>query len=264
MIDHQIAKAILAVKKQVKQLGVDERNEHGRYNYVSVDKFYDVIGKLMAEAGLALLIDETATEVKEGKSGNPWLFAQYDLSFMHETGAVSEPLRRSLALPINGPQTYGAAQSYIEKQFLRQIFKVPTGEKDADNTAQNDTPSAGANTQQQPRRGRPPKLFTPPDTTKSFAPDQQGGEQTQHVHGPGDQTGTVYGPETAAQVRIRALIDRFAHHIKTAPSVQALNLCFEDGRDELAEIEAAGENGKAAVETLRGRFMERIKVLEGG
>jgi hypothetical protein len=130
-----IAAAILAVKKQVKALGSDERNEHGRYNFVSVDKFYERIGKLMAEAGLALLIDETSTEVRASdKSGNPWLFAQYLLSFMHETGAMSAGLRRSIALPISGPQAFGAAQSYIEKQFLRQVFKVPTGEKDADDT----------------------------------------------------------------------------------------------------------------------------------
>ena len=128
-----IAAAIVAVKKQVKQLGADDKNEHGRYNFVSVDKFYERIGKLMAEAGLALLIDETVTDVRASdKSGNPWLFAQYDLTFMHESGALSHPLHRSIALPISGPQAFGAAQSYIEKQFLRQVFKVPTGERDGD------------------------------------------------------------------------------------------------------------------------------------
>lgn len=136
-----IAAAIIAVKKQVKALGSDERNEHGRYSYVSVDKFYERIGKLMADAGLALLIDETSTDVRAGeqradrdKPPAPWLFAQYALAFMHESGAMSATLRRSIALPISGPQAFGAAQSYIEKQFLRQVFKVPTGEKDADDT----------------------------------------------------------------------------------------------------------------------------------
>jgi hypothetical protein len=136
----EIAKAIIAVKKQVKQLGTDDRNPHGGYSYVSVDKFYDSIGKPMAEAGLALLIDETGSDVKEGSSGKPWLFAQYSLSFLHESGVVSDPLRRSLALPISGPQAYGAAQSYVEKQFLRQVFKIPIGEKDADSIAPEDTP----------------------------------------------------------------------------------------------------------------------------
>jgi len=133
-----IAQAIIAVKKQVRQIGTDERNEHGKYPYVSVDRFYERIGPMMAGAGIALLIDETDSEVKEGKSGAPWLFAHYALAFMHEDGSVSDPMRRSIAMPINGPQTYGAAQSYIEKQFLRQIFKIPTGERDADEVAQGD------------------------------------------------------------------------------------------------------------------------------
>ena len=152
-----IAAAIIAVKAKVRQLGADERNQHGGYNYVSVDKMYATIGKLMAEAGLALLIDETVAEVRtserardDGKAPAPWLFVQYDLAFMHESGAVSAPLRRSCALPISGPQAYGAAQSYIEKQFLRQVFKVPTGEKDADDIAQSD--EAPAATRQPPKR----------------------------------------------------------------------------------------------------------------
>ena len=135
-----IAAAIIAVKKRIRQLGADENNPHGGYKYVSVDKFYASIGPMMAEAGLALLIDEVETDVKEGSSGKPWLFARYALRFMHESGAVAPPLMRSIAMPISGPQAFGAAQSYIEKQFIRQVMKIPTGEKDADETAQNEVP----------------------------------------------------------------------------------------------------------------------------
>lgn len=147
-----IATAIIAVKKRVRQLGSDERNEHGRYGYVSVDKFYATIGPMMAEAGLALLIDEVAADVRSSERtddrgqtrSSSWLFARYEVRFLHESGALSLPLRRSLAMPISGPQAFGAAQSYVEKQFLRQVFKVPTGEKDADDTPQNqDAPAYG-------------------------------------------------------------------------------------------------------------------------
>jgi hypothetical protein len=57
-----------------------------------------------------------------------------------------------VALPISGPQAYGAAQSYVEKQFLRQVFKIPTGDKDADDTAPStDAPGgrSGARTAQE-------------------------------------------------------------------------------------------------------------------
>jgi ERF superfamily len=135
-----IAAAIIKVAAQVRQIGVDENNPHGGYKYVSVDRFYSIIGPMMAEAGLALLIDEVETDVKEGSSGKPWLFARYALRFMHESGAIAPPLMRSIAMPISGPQAFGAAQSYIEKQFIRQVMKIPTGDKDADETAQNETP----------------------------------------------------------------------------------------------------------------------------
>lgn len=162
----EIAKAIIAVAKEVKRLGADSNNEHARYAYVSVDKFYEQIGKLMAEAGLAVIVDETGSDVKEGKSGNPWLFMRYQLMFMHESGATSPPMGRSCALPISGPQAFGAAQSYVEKQFLRQVFKVPTGEKDADDTAPQDGAApAGAPRQQHQRQQAAP----PDDAVKAEA-----------------------------------------------------------------------------------------------
>lgn len=154
----EIAKAIIVVAKGVKQLGTTDENQHGRYKYVSVDRFYEVIGKLMRDAGLALIIDEIHDEVREGKSGNPWLFMRYNLMFMHESGATSPPMRRSCALPISGPQAFGAAQSYTEKQFLRQVFKVPTGEKDADDTApaaDNAAPASAPRQQHQRQQPTP-------------------------------------------------------------------------------------------------------------
>jgi ERF superfamily protein len=161
-----IAAAIIAVKKQVKQLGFDQENKHGGYKSVSVDKMYETVGQMMAGAGLAVIIDEISTDVRSNdKTGNAWLFAQYALSFMHESGVMSAALRRSIALPISGPQAFGSAQSYVEKQFMRQVFKVPTGDKDADDTAPSDgTVPAGRTearqTQQSPSgattaRGRP-------------------------------------------------------------------------------------------------------------
>lgn len=247
----EIAKAIIAVKKQVKQLGSDESNKHGGYAYVSVDKFYERIGKLMADAGLALLIDETESEIRPGgKEGNGWLFARYHLAFLHESGAVSEWLRRSLALPINGPQTFGAAQSYIEKQYLRQIFKIPTGEKDADDVAQTDTPPVK-------RAGMVRAADVPPNGNGHQA------KPATPLNKAALPVSVEEPPEvTAARQRVRMLIDKYIRLIGTAPSVHALNMTFEDGQDELREIEEAGEKGQAAAKALREKFMKRISELE--
>jgi hypothetical protein len=48
------------------------------------------------------------------------------------------PLRRHWAGPVTGPQTFGAAESYVRKAFMRGIYMVPTGEKDGDDTAPRD------------------------------------------------------------------------------------------------------------------------------
>lgn len=257
----EIASAIIAVKKQVKQLGSDEKNDHGGYRYVSVDKFYERIGPMMAEAGLALLIDETETEVRvtetTDRSGTirrtPWLFAQYSLAFMHEGGETSAPMRRSLAMPITGPQSYGAAQSYVEKQFLRQVFKIPTGEKDADETPQDQEAPA------RPQAARPQTN----GATRTASPPPP--PAPRHVNTAAIPATAEEPPEiTAARQRVRMLIDRYDHRIKTAPHKQALELVMDDGRDELAEIEAAGEAGKTAAAKLRDKYLRRMAAFDEG
>jgi len=249
MMPAEIAKAIMQVKAQVKQLGADERNEHARYNYVSVDKFYAIIGPMMAEAGLALLINEAESEVRPSDKGTPWLFARYELTFLHESGAMSVlPMSRSLAMPINGPQTYGAAQSYIEKQFLRQVFKVPTGEKDADETEQGQSAPVG----------RPQERIQTNGATRAVAAPLPPARPA-HVNG---ATLPAHPEESAeatfAKQRVRMLIDKYDRRIKTAPHKDALALTLDDGRDDLAEIEAAGERGKEAARALRDKAMRRM------
>lgn len=245
-----IAAAIIAVKKQVKQLGADDRNEHSKYNFVSVDKFYATIGKLMADAGLALLIDETSAEVKtserkrdDGKDPATWLFVEYNLAFLHETGALSRPLRRSCALPISGPQAYGAAQSYIEKQFLRQVFKVPTGERDADETKQDEGGAQGLS------GGRTAQGSTPAART--------GHQRQQAAPAPSEK-------KVEATKRYKELRDEIDASM-TVPSLESLDGCpawvaFEK---ILREVEAK-ETADNAVEQLRNRIERRREMLTGG
>jgi hypothetical protein len=39
---------------------------------------------------------------------------------------------------VTGPQTFGAAESYVRKAFMRGLYMVPTGEKDGDELAARD------------------------------------------------------------------------------------------------------------------------------
>lgn len=259
----EIAKAIMQVKTQIKQLGADERNAHASYNYVSVDKFYERIGPLMAEAGLALLINEAESEVRISETTDnqgrerktPWLFCRYELTFLHESGAMSAlPMARSLAMPINGPQTYGAAQSYIEKQFLRQVFKVPTGEKDADETEQGQAAPTGRPQARAQTNGATRTLAAPPPP-----------ERPAHVNGASLPVHPEEdGDTTAARQRVRMLIDKLDHGIKGAKNSFALGLLWSapETEDALAEIEKAGSDGAAAVSALRSKYARQEEKLK--
>jgi len=67
-----------------------------------------------------------------------------------------------------------------------------------------------------------------------------------------------------ARQHIKALIIKYTGIIKTAPHRIALELAFDDGREELNEIEAAGENGKNAARELRDRYMRRLAEFSEG
>lgn len=132
-ISQNIARSIVNVSRDVRQLGVDDRNKHGGYDFVSVDKFYAAVGPIMAQHGLATLSDVVSSEIIETDSDDKvrlHLFVQYDIYLIHESGDVHGPIRRDVTVVASGPQSYAAAESFAMKYFLRSTFKIPTGDKD--------------------------------------------------------------------------------------------------------------------------------------
>jgi hypothetical protein len=134
----EMIKAVAAVILEVKKLGKEGNNTFARYRYTSVDQFFEALGPLMAKHGLVDVVDERATAVEVREVANDrgevkrsaWLIADYDIILFHESGASYGPLRRSIQVPATGAQSFASAQSYVEKYFLRTLFKVPTGDVD--------------------------------------------------------------------------------------------------------------------------------------
>lgn len=146
-----IAAGIVNVMSKVKQLGADGRNDHGRYNFVSVDKFYSAIGPLCAAAGIFVLANETSSETYEAKNSKGdtvnMLRIVYAMNIVHETGAMYGPVERSVTVVAAGPQAYASALSFVTKYFMRNLFQIPTGEKDdADLAEPENTPVPPKNT----------------------------------------------------------------------------------------------------------------------
>lgn len=123
-----VAKGVIATTRGVGKLYRDARNNFAEYNYVSIDSFYEALGPLMAEAGVFTIVDEIKAVVDKGM-----LACEYEIFLVSEEGDMYGPIKTNVTVKAQGPQAYASAKSYAEKYFLRQIFKVPTGEKiDAD------------------------------------------------------------------------------------------------------------------------------------
>lgn len=127
----KLAAALIAVSGDVKQLGKSERNEFAKYNFVSVDRFYEAIGSLMAKHGVHVIPDCVESEViANAKTGKPLLRERWAFTILHESGESAGPFHRTVTVPAEGAQAHGSSESYAQKQFLRGVFRVPTGDKD--------------------------------------------------------------------------------------------------------------------------------------
>ena len=129
----QILAAIVLAKSKIRRLAKADRNLDEAYAFTSIDSFLEHINPICVEAGLVILMDEVS--VMDGALGarqgsESWLRITYDITLAHISGETLGPFRRHVDIPRSGPQAFGAAQSYVLKQFLRAQFQIATGEAD--------------------------------------------------------------------------------------------------------------------------------------
>lgn len=150
----EIAKAIVEVEGKIKRLAKDDKNEFQKYMFTSVDAFYEAVGPLMAEAKIFSFPHQVSKDVSEQSSTDDrgvtkkstWLSMDFDIFIYHETGTAWGPFRRSMRVPASGAQAFGSSDSYVQKQFLRTLFKIPTGDaEDADHYEQRGLPQTRSN-----------------------------------------------------------------------------------------------------------------------
>ncbi|WGV15917.1 ERF family protein [Fuscovulum ytuae] len=129
----QVLGAVVLAKSKIRRLTKADRNLEEAYAFTSIDCFLEHINPICVEAGLVILMDEVA--VADGGSGawqgsESWLRITYDITLAHISGETLGPFRRHVDIARSGPQAFGAAQSYVLKQFLRAQFQIATGEAD--------------------------------------------------------------------------------------------------------------------------------------
>lgn len=142
-IPEPIAKAILAAIDEMPSLRKGDRNQYGNYAYVSIDDYLAEVPKCAAKHGLFWQSRELNYEIVGEKGAHIAFTYAFDLGYKDGT-LLPEYGRLTVIHPVQGAQTSGSALAYAEKLFQRFLFKIVTGEQDADATDSSAAISAPA------------------------------------------------------------------------------------------------------------------------
>ena len=103
--------------------------------------------------GLFPSITQTNVEFYENTnskgSKSVWARFYYEISMHHSSGETFGPITSMVAVPMNGAQSSGSAQSYALKQFFRGTLMIPTGDKDDADLSPTERHSSAGDQRQQ-------------------------------------------------------------------------------------------------------------------
>ena len=154
VIPASIVKALCAVQATLAAVAKSDFNKHGNYKFASTDDIYAAVTRKLGEVGLLIypLEMEPAQEItakvdaydKEGNRTGEKTITKFRFHFGYllatEQDTWFDPKSaRTITVLHTGPQTFGAAESFCQKAYLRGTLKIPTGEQDLDAMPQADT-----------------------------------------------------------------------------------------------------------------------------
>jgi hypothetical protein len=129
----QLLAALAKAMGEVKRLAKSEKNTEQKYSFASVDDFLAMAGPVCAANGILIDMDEAEVEAfdRQGKYGpSYWVRVTFSITVWHVSGESLPPRRRTVEVIRTGAQSFGSAQSYALKQFLRALLMIPTGDPD--------------------------------------------------------------------------------------------------------------------------------------
>lgn len=136
-IPKPIVKAISAVQQTVEAVAKTQFNKMGGYKFASADDIYAAVTRRMGQVGLVIMVLELEPPKIERieRDGKTAQWARFRFGFalaVDDETWFDERSSRTLFIQLLGPQTFNAAESYAQKQYLRGLLKLPTGDMDLD------------------------------------------------------------------------------------------------------------------------------------
>lgn len=134
----RLAKRVAEVAVQIEPLKKETRNNDAGFNFVSIDDYYSKVANFVMAEGLYWKLTEAHCQaLNTGDILTTYKASVFDfVNFL----ADEDYCNITILHPAQGAQTAGSSQSYAEKIFMRQAFKIVTGEPDADYFARKKGP----------------------------------------------------------------------------------------------------------------------------
>lgn len=227
-----IAQATIIVMRSIGTIIKSERNEHGRYDYASVDDFLAMVRPACAEAGLLIkpicvssrgvILDVVDKDGKDKK--RRIIQFKFKMRLIHESGVTftdNEDIRE-VWVDYTGPQCFQAAESYALKAYMRTLFQIPTGDKDeVDQTAPHSPDLVAANARAAKKRMETGKEHVSFDFGKGMEPvdiDDVKDKVTAHLTALGDlaEGKRWWGAQTTGREQLHSLRPGISQQVKKA------------------------------------------------
>lgn len=239
-----IIEAILKTASEIPSLMKGERNNFAKYNYVGIDTYYEEVASIARKNGLSwVAAEESMEQVYEGDSLE-YLSFTYVFDLMHKDG-IDWPAagRLSVLHPVQGAQTSGSALAYAEKMFMRQLFKVVTGEVDAD-------ASPAKSVEAEAKGGRSKR----PSQVKVFTDEEVKAAEAVVVNGKISSVEVAKNADRAVEIIENAFL-LFLPQTKTIDELKAFWVNNDDAHKTLEKAD------KAAYNRVRARFAQEAERL---
>lgn len=152
-IPPSIVTALCKVQASIEAVAKSQFNQQGKYKFASADDIYAAVARRFGEAGLIILpmemipptIERVEKEYTDDRTGEKSVkvsqWGKFCFGYALATAEATwfDPRScRTIFIQILGPQTFNAAESYCQKQYLRALLKLPTGDMDLDGLPQAD------------------------------------------------------------------------------------------------------------------------------
>jgi hypothetical protein len=148
-IPASIVKALCLVQSSIGAVAKTQFNKQGNYKFASADDIYAAVARKFGEVGLMIYpLEMSPPEIKrvektDKQTGSVVVsqWGQFCFGYMLATEDATwfDPRSsRTIYIQILGPQTFNAAESYCQKQYLRALLKLPTGDMDLDSLPQSE------------------------------------------------------------------------------------------------------------------------------